>query len=219
MAWSKRIVDVVGGSVLALLALPLVAVLAVVLAVTFRAWPFFVQERIGFGGRRLRIVKLRTLWPGTGPYLLKGELPPDAAPPLARALRRWHLDELPQLLLVPLGRLSLVGPRPKMPDRFEPVEAGYGAQRVVVPQGCTGLWQIGRHAHLLPSEAPQYDLFYVAHASLRLDLWILWRTALLLGGLAPAASLGDVPHWATSPVGAPRPEQVTEVPSMSRTAA
>lgn len=172
VASSKRIVDVVAGSLLALVAVPLVVVLAVVLAVTFRAWPFFVQERLGLQGHPFRIVKLRTLHPGTGAYLLKDELAPDAAPRLAQALRRWHLDELPQLLLVPLGRLSLVGPRPKMPDGYEPVEAAYGKRRVLVPQGCTGLWQIGLHTHLLPSDAPEYDLFYVAHASLRLDLWI-----------------------------------------------
>src|SRR5215217_2594374 len=95
-------------------------------------------------------------------------------------LRTHHLDELTQLYLVPLGGLSLVGPRPKMPDRFEPVHPVYAAARTRVPQGCTGLWQIGSHKHLLPNESPQYDFFYVRERTFAMDLWILWRTALLM---------------------------------------
>ena len=184
----KRAFDVVVGSVLALLALPVIVGLALVLTATFRAWPFFVQDRIGFGGRHFRMVKLRTLRPGTDPYALKGDLPAGAAPALGRVLRRWHLDELPQLLLVPFGRLSLVGPRPKMPDRFEPVDPAYAERRVQVPQGCTGLWQVSPHSDDLPSASPGYDLYYVDHASLRLDVWILWRTALLMAGVAKATA-------------------------------
>lgn len=191
--------------------------MALALGLTFRAWPFFVQERVGFGGRPFRMVKLRTLWPDTGPYVLKGDLPVDAAPRLGRCLRRWHVDELPQLLLVPLGWLSLVGPRPKMLDRFEPVDPGYARQRVRVPQGCTGLWQIGRHAWALPGSHPEYDLFYVEHASLRLDLWILWRTGLLLLGVAPVA-LDDVPRWVTRPLMVGRTAPVGETQAVSEAA-
>ncbi len=194
----KRLVDVVLGTVLAVAAAPLIVAMALAAAVAFGAWPFFVQDRIGYGGRLFRIVKVRTLRPDVPAYALKDDLAPAAAPAFMRFLRRCHLDELPQLLLVPLGRLSLVGPRPKMPDHVEPVDAVYGQRRVQVAQGCTGLWQIGRHSAELPQAAPQYDFFYVEHASLRLDMWILWRTALLLAHLAGPVDLADVPPWALS---------------------
>lgn len=215
----KRVFDVVVGSALALLALPVIGVLAVVLGVTFRAWPFFVQDRLGLGGQHFRMVKLRTLRPETGPYVLKDELPTGAASGLSCLLRRWHLDELPQLLLVPLGRLSLVGPRPKMPDGYEPVDPAYGARRVQVPQGCTGLWQIGRHSAGLPSAAPQYDLFYVANTSLRLDVWILWRTALLMLGVGAAVDMVDIPRWAVGPLGKTANDQVADAEALRGEAA
>lgn len=215
----KRVFDVVVGSVLALLALPVIVGLALAVALTFRAWPFFVQDRIGLGGRPFRMVKLRTLRPATHPYVLKDDLPPDAAPAFGRFLRRWHLDELPQLLLVPGGRLSLVGPRPKMPDRFEPVDPVYAERRIQVPQGCTGLWQVCVHRDELPSASPQYDLFYVEHRSLRLDLWILWRTALLLLGIAPRVTLDDVPAWAAFPIAVVNDPPMAEAPGVSGRAA
>jgi len=207
MMLGKKVLDVVVGSVLAIVAVPVIVVLALTLGVLFQAWPFFAQDRLGLRGQHFKMVKLRTLHPDVHPYSLKGDLPPGSAPGIAGRIRRLHLDELPQLLLVPMGKLSLVGPRPKMPDRFEPVDATYGHRRVQVPQGCTGLWQIGLHRDGLPGAAPQYDLYYVEHASLRLDLWILWRTALLLLGLGPRVGLNDIPRWVPTPTPAQQPER------------
>lgn len=196
-ALGKRLFDIVVGTLLCLLAVPVVLVLAVGVCLSMRTWrPFFVQDRLGLGGRRIRILKLRTLPLDCPPYALKSTLELGQLPPYAAFLRRRHLDELPQLLLVPFGRLSLVGPRPKMPDEFEPVDASYAATRVRVPQGCTGLWQIGAHSAACPDASPQYDAFYLEHASLRLDLWTFWRTALLILRLAPPVDLDDVPEWA-----------------------
>src|SRR5207248_607570 len=133
----KRVIDVVLGGVLSLLALPVLLVLALGTAIAFRAWPFFVQRRVGEGGDLFPMVKLRTLPPGAPKYATKHALPEMRVPAFADFLRRTHLDELPQLLLVPLGWMSLVGPRPKMPDEFEPVDPRYGRTRLTVPQGCT----------------------------------------------------------------------------------
>ena len=195
----KRTCDVVLGSVLALGALPIIATLAVASAMSLRAWPLFVQTRIGQGGRPFRLVKLRTLPIATSPWLLKTDRTWPRTPGLCRVLRRRHLDELPQLLLVPIGRMSLVGPRPKMPDDVEPVDAGYAHLRAQAPQGCTGLWQISAHAEDMPHETPEYDLFYLRNRSLSLDLWIIGRTALLMLGLAGPVTLADVPRWTVRP--------------------
>lgn len=193
----KRIVDILVGTILSVLAVPVVLVLAVGTCLTLRTWrPLFLHERVGTRGRPFRMCKLRTLPPGTFAYAVKGERPEPHVPRFARWLRRTHLDELPQLFLVPTGRMSLVGPRPKMPDRFEPVDEAYGRSRVQVPQGCTGLWQIGVHTDDPPDHAPQYDFFYLEQSNLRLDLWIMLRTVALMAGLAPRAQLADVPRWA-----------------------
>lgn len=206
----KRLGDAVIGTVLALLALPLILLLAAGVCLTLRTWrPFFTQERIGLRGRGIRILKLRTLPPDFPPYALKTALAGVALPRFSAFLRASHLDELPQLFQVPFGRLSLVGPRPKMPDKYEPVDAGYGSMRIRVPQGCTGLWQISRHAPEPPDQAPEYDAFYLQHASLRLDLWIAWRTVLLFLHLAPAIDLDEVPAWARRTTEAPLPAVTT----------
>lgn len=190
----KRAFDLVVGTVLAIVATPLIAVLALLTALSLRAWPFFVQERITEGGRHRRFYKLRTLPKHTPPYALKRALQLDL-PRIPLVLRRLHLDELPQLYLVPLGRLSLVGPRPKMPDDFEPVDPAYGAVRVKVPQGCTGLWQIGSHTHELPHETPDYDFFYLRYGCLRMDVWVLWRTLRHMVGMHRPVTLDEVPEW------------------------
>lgn len=203
----KRAFDVVLGAVLALVALPLILGFAIALAISLRAWPFFLQERIGQHGRAFKIIKLRTLPTHTPRYALKDSMDFGALPAVARFLRRTHLDELPQLFCVVAGRMSLVGPRPKMPDEHEPVDPAYAAVRQSVKQGCTGLWQIGRDADGLPHEAPEYDLFYVHNRSIWLDLWILLQTVLVVSRLSRGASLASVPRWALAPAGVwtPRP--------------
>jgi lipopolysaccharide/colanic/teichoic acid biosynthesis glycosyltransferase len=191
---AKRAFDLLVGGLLALAALPFIVLMAVAVAISLRCWPFFVHERIGTGGRTFKFPKLRTLPPHTPRYTTKYGLPTDV-PALCRFLRKSHLDELPQLFLVPLGQLSLVGPRPKMPDEFEPIEPVYGRLRTTVPQGCTGLWQIGSGACREVRESPEFDLFYIQYASVRFDVWILWRTLFTISGLGRQVELADVPQW------------------------
>lgn len=191
----KRVADVVLGTALAVLALPVIALLAVAVACRLRCFPFFVHTRLGRGGRPFRFWKLRTLPVGTPPYELKTSASSRPSSGFSSFLRNAHLDELPQLLLVPFGALSLVGPRPKMPDVFEPVEPEYRATRLRVRQGCTGLWQISPDVERLPNEVPEYDAFYVEHATLRLDLWILWRTVLCMTKVGRPVRLEEIPRW------------------------
>lgn len=214
----KRVVDVCFGVVLAVVTTPLVLVLAVVVALELRAWPFFVQDRVMERGRLARFPKLRTLPRRTPAYALKSHVAFELSQ-LRALLRRLHLDELPQLWLVVTGHLSLVGPRPRMPEAHEPVDPAYASMREAVPQGCTGLWQIGAHAHLLPHEHPEYDAAYVAGRSLRLDLWILWRTLLLVLGVGEPVRLDQLPAWARRPGTRPAPDNVVSLLSPGASAA
>jgi exopolysaccharide production protein ExoY len=202
----KRSADILIGIPLCIVAMPVVALLGLALAVQLRATPIFVHERIGRGGARIPIPKLRTLPTHTPPYADKTvhQLAPGSG--LARFLRRSHLDELPQLFLVLLGRLSLVGPRPRMvTEALEFSDPRYDAVRTSVDQGCTGLWQISVDGCRRVSDAPQYDFFYAHHRTLRLDLWILWRTLVQAVGATPI-TLADVPRWTLHPE-SPRPTE------------
>lgn len=192
---ARRAFDIVFGTVAALLATPVIIVLAIAMAVSLRTWPFFVQERIGQYGRMFKFPKIRTLPRSMSQYTSKHTFNLAQIPRLARFMRRTHLDELPQLYLVPIGTMSLVGPRPKMPDFVEPIEPAYGRMRIQIRQGCTGLWQVGEHSHLQVSESPAYDLYYLRHASPLMDLWILWRTVARFVG-ARGVRLDAVPTWA-----------------------
>jgi lipopolysaccharide/colanic/teichoic acid biosynthesis glycosyltransferase len=153
----KRVVDLVLGSVLASAAAPIILLLALMVAVRLQAWPFFSQVRIGKDRRLFRLPKLRTLPSCVPPYACKASFARVKIPALCAFLRRTHLDELPQLFLVLPGTMSLVGPRPKMPDWAEPIDEAYASLRTTVRPGCTGLWQIGKHSHLRVADTPAYD--------------------------------------------------------------
>ena len=196
----KRAVDLVVGLILLAACLPVILVIAVGSALTLRAWPFFVQERIGRDGQTFRFLKIRTLPTATNPYADKYSLAELDIPRFTRLLRALHLDELPQLLLVVLGRMSLVGPRPEMPTLHAALPPGFAQARSRVRPGCTGLWQVGVDCDGLIGEAPEYDAYYVAHRSQRLDLWILWQTVRkVVSGGAGQVVLDEVPTWASRP--------------------
>ena len=191
----RRAVDVVGGATLALVTLPLLLVSLLGSAVALRAWPLFTQDRIGRDGKRFRFVKIRTL-PTTAPaYADKLHLDLAHVPRFCRLLRAWHLDELPQLYLVLDGRMSLVGPRPEMPWLHDNMAPSFAAERTSVRPGCTGLWQISQSCAGLIEAAPEYDRFYLEHRTLRLDAWVLFRTALKMVHLTRPVTLADVPAW------------------------
>jgi lipopolysaccharide/colanic/teichoic acid biosynthesis glycosyltransferase len=178
---------------LALIAIPLVIVLAMGSAIAFRAWPIFVHHRTGRFGQPFRFPKIRSL-PTTAPraadkYVILLGVQTNA---FGRFLRRTHLDELPQLFLVPFGRLSLVGPRPEMPELADKYPTSFAVARTRIRPGCTGLWQISNASSGLIPENPQFDESYAANVSLRLDLWVLARSFRVLLG-APKIDLDVVP--------------------------
>jgi lipopolysaccharide/colanic/teichoic acid biosynthesis glycosyltransferase len=192
----RRAFDILLSTVLLLAALPVIAVLSLGSALELRARPFFAQDRIGRGGELFRFVKVRTLRPElVARYTDKHQIDTDLIPPFCRLIRRLHLDELPQLLLVLQGRMSLVGPRPEMAYLHDRMPASFAELRTSVRPGCTGMWQISESCTELIAAAPEYDRFYLANRTLRLDLWILFRTALNMLGVGSCITLEDVPAW------------------------
>ena len=192
---AKRGLDLVGGLVLSTLTLPVVVVLLAMSAWSFRAFPLFTHQRIGKHGRTFTVVKIRSLPRDVDRYVDKYSLRSRSTTRFGRYIRRTHLDEIPQFWLAVLGSMSLVGPRPEMPALHEAFSEVQRQARSPFRPGCTGLWQISPDAVRLMGEVPEYDVFYLEHQSLVLDLWILWRTACVYVLRRPV-SLRDVPSWA-----------------------
>ena len=172
--WGQRALDLLIGIPLALLALPVVALLALVGWLVLREQPFFIQMRVGRGERPFRLVKLKTLRTRRDS---SGALLPDAERLSAygRWLRASSLDELPQLLHVLLGQMSLVGPRPLLPE-YLPHYSERQRQRHCVRPGLTGLAQISGRNALSWAEQLELDAQYAERQSLGLDLRMLWAT-------------------------------------------
>ena len=183
----KELVDRLGA--LALLALfgPVLLAIALLVRMTSRGPVLFRQVRVGRDGREFRIVKFRSMYVDAEARLAEvrhlnehdGVLfkirDDPRVTPVGRWLRRFSLDELPQLLNVLAGQMSLVGPRPPLPQEV----AAYAAdvrRRLAVKPGMTGLWQVSGRSDLPWEEAVRLDLRYVENWSLSLDLVILLRT-------------------------------------------
>ncbi len=185
---TKRAMDVGVSAVALTLLSPLLLAIAVAVRYTSPGPVFFRQERVGYKGRAFRIVKFRTM--AVGADDLKIDLRAhanDVDGPLfklhddprvtrvGKFLRATSLDEIPQLLNVLVGHMSLIGPRPFVPDESAGID-GWAARRYDVRPGMTGLWQISGRNDLPFEELRQLDYAYVASWSLWWDLKILWQT-------------------------------------------
>lgn len=173
---------------LALLALsPAFLAIAVAIRATDKGPVFFRQARVGKDGRTFRVWKFRTMVVDAEARRAQLDALNEAAGVLFKMrrdprvtkvggwLRRWSLDELPQLINVIIGDMSLVGPRPALPQET----ARYGEdmhRRLKVPPGITGLWQVSGRSDLPWEEAERLDIRYVENWSVALDLQILWKT-------------------------------------------
>ena len=175
-----RVLSAVG---LIVLALPLLCI-GLLVRLSSPGPAMFRQTRVGRDGREFRLWKFRTMVAGADKVVLEhndvdGPLFKLRADPrvtaVGRVLRRWSLDELPQLINVLLGHMSLVGPRPPVPSEVEK----YGddvRRRLLVKPGLTGLWQVSGRSDLPWEECVRLDLRYVENWSVSLDLLILART-------------------------------------------
>ena len=185
----KRCADLVGACVGLLFAAPLLAVLAVCVKLDSPGPVLFVQTRVGRGGRPFRMLKLRTMRDGADAekaslaHLNRSEdarlfkIPGDPrVTAVGRVIRRWSLDELPQLWNVARGQMSLVGPRPFFESDLADYEAHH-FRRLAVKPGITGLWQVSGRSDIVNfEEVVRLDRQYIEHWSLALDLKILART-------------------------------------------
>lgn len=173
----KRLFDVVAGSLLLVGLLPLLAVIALAVIVESPGSPFFVDDRVGRGGRRFRMWKFRTMVPDAPHHPLgrKMLLDDPRVTRVGRVLRRFSLDELPQLWNILTGDMSIVGPRPGLVQQAtEYTEEQRG--RLLVRPGVTGLAQISGRNALTWDERIRLDLEYVRRLSAARDLGILVAT-------------------------------------------
>jgi lipopolysaccharide/colanic/teichoic acid biosynthesis glycosyltransferase len=170
----KRAFDVVGASAALVVLSPVLAVVALLVRVRMGSPVLFRQTRPGRGGRPFVMTKFRTM---TDRRYADGELLPDAArlTALGRWLRRTSIDELPELLNVVRGDMSLVGPRPLLME-YLPLYTVEQARRHEVRPGITGWAQVNGRNAVTWEEKFALDVWYVDHRSFRLDLEILGKT-------------------------------------------
>jgi lipopolysaccharide/colanic/teichoic acid biosynthesis glycosyltransferase len=173
----KRALDLVLALAGSILSAPLIAVLTLAIRLESPGHPIYRQTRTGKGGKEFSIYKLRTMvrgaeFTGAGLAIQEGD---DRITRIGAFLRRYSLDELPNLWNVLRGEMSIVGPRPTIPIQVEQyTERQRG--RLAVKPGITGWAQVNGRASLPWSERIDLDLWYVDHRSLGLDLRILART-------------------------------------------
>jgi lipopolysaccharide/colanic/teichoic acid biosynthesis glycosyltransferase len=185
----KRAFDVMAVLAAAPFAAAVTGAMAVALAIELRGNPFFVQTRVGLHGKRFRMYKLRTMC-----HALAGEKkqyviedwktyvfsPPNVKDPrltrLGAFARKTSIDELPNLVNIFFGEMSLVGPRPEIPEIVDQYPPEY-RRRHDVPPGLAGLAQASGRSDLPYDAIMQYDLAYVDHHSFARDLRILWQSA------------------------------------------
>lgn len=183
----KRVFDVCGATAVVLLGLPLWVAVSLAIAVTSRGPVFYVQSRVGRNGRPFGMLKFRSMVVDAASQLPSLDASNEADGPLfkmrddprvtkvGRWMRKYSIDEFPQLLNVLRGNMSLVGPRPPLPSEVE----AYGEdewRRMEVLPGMTGLWQVSGRSDLSFDEMVRLDVFYIENWSVGFDLAILAKT-------------------------------------------
>jgi lipopolysaccharide/colanic/teichoic acid biosynthesis glycosyltransferase len=194
---AKRVFDIMVCLMMTPVLLPIILIITLAIRLDSPGSTFFLQDRIGKGGQRFKIVKFRTMYHNidrTGHQTFmkafvngqiaqdtvenqKGFKPFEASQVtrVGRILRKTSLDELPQLLNVFNGSMSLVGPRPNVAYEVEAYR-GWHKERLEVLPGITGLAQIRGRSGITFDKIVEYDIEYIENQSLKLDIMILWWT-------------------------------------------
>jgi exopolysaccharide biosynthesis polyprenyl glycosylphosphotransferase len=184
----KRVMDLLLAGLSLIVCSPLLLACAVAIRLDSPGPVFFRQERVGENGRLFWMFKFRTMVPGAdkdehkfiqhnaeGKLVFRKTADDPRVTRIGRCLRRYSLDELPQLLNVLRGEMSLVGPRPELPALMELYQTGQ-RKRLCVTPGLTGWWQISGRSDRDKLSQVESDLYYLQNYSLWLDLKILWKT-------------------------------------------
>jgi len=180
----RRALDIAFASLALLISAPVLLVAMLAVRLESRGPAIYRQRRAGLGGRPFDVLKLRTMVDGAE-HIGAGLAVNAEDPRITRVgalLRRTSLDELPNLVNVLRGEMSLIGPRPTLPVQVAQYDERQRGRLAIRP-GITGWAQVNGRASLPWSQRIELDLYYIEHRSLALDLRILWRTgAMVLGG-------------------------------------
>jgi len=173
----RRFIDVAVSGAALLLTSPVLALAVIAIRLESPGHPIYRQRRVGLDGKGFDVLKLRTMVDGAAQIGagLAVNVNDSRITRVGAFLRRTSLDELPNLLNVLRGEMSLIGPRPTLPVQVEQYTARQRGRLLVKP-GITGWAQVNGRTSLPWSERIELDLFYIEHRSLRLDLQIGWRT-------------------------------------------
>jgi lipopolysaccharide/colanic/teichoic acid biosynthesis glycosyltransferase len=197
-AFAKRAIDIAFAATILLVTFPVVALAVIGIVVVTRGNPVYRQDRVGLGGRRFRMWKLRTMVSGAHQMLPELRKFNEADGPvfkmrddprlhvLGAFLRRTSIDELPNFVNVLCGEMALVGPRPPLPEEVAHYDA-YALRRLVVKPGVTCLWQISGRSHLSFEEWMALDNAYI-------DAWSPWYDLAIVAKTIPAVLRGVGAH-------------------------
>lgn len=185
----KRIFDIIASALLIIWCIPIFLILSLLIIISSGRPVFYTQTRIGRNKKEFTIIKFRTMRQTTGNSTIHNYAWKDGVPdefvfksgfdakvtPIGKVLRKYSLDEVPQLFNVLLGSMSMVGPRPEIPE----ITAYYNtkqAKRLLVKPGMTGYAQINGRSEINHGQKIEYDLYYIQNLSFLLDLKILLAT-------------------------------------------
>ena len=177
--FGKRVLDIAISLWTLIIVSPLLAVISIILLVHTRKSPFFFQTRVGYRGKLFRVFKFKTLTDARDP---EGLLLPDdlRSFPLGTFLRRYSLDELPQLVNIIKGDMSIVGPRPWIPDQLDVFPGRCRMARCSVRPGLTGMAQVYGRNGIPFYRRLCYDIVYARNVSLFMDARIVFQTGVRL---------------------------------------
>lgn len=193
----KRLLDIILGTMFLLMAMPVIALAGLLVRLSSHGAMFFTQQRTGLRGRSITVWKLRTMFQDAEQRLeefleanpaLRSEWEehckltrdPRVLPGIGTLLRRFSIDELPQLWSVVRGEMSLVGPRPFPEYHLQRFPVEFRDFRQHVRPGLTGMWQVVVRSNGSIEEQQNYDTYYIRNWSLWLDLWLLLQTLVVV---------------------------------------
>lgn len=184
----KRMVDISASAIGITILIPFLIILAIMMKIEDPRGPiFFSQIRVGKNGKQFKMYKIRSMVTNAEELLedlldeneVEGAMFKMKEDPrvtkIGKTIRKFSIDELPQLWNVIKGDMSLIGPRPPL-EREVAEYTPYDKQRLLIKPGCTGLWQVSGRNDLDFDEMVELDMKYIKNLSLRTDLWILFKT-------------------------------------------